>query len=185
MTANGKIGRPSLYSEELTDEICDRIATGQSLNEICRSDDMPCTTSVFKWLANYDEFADKYARAREAGVEALAEEMLEIADDCRNDWMERVGEAEGVGWRENGEAIRRSALRVDTRKWLMVKFAPKKYGDKVQLDGNVNVTNEVSDMQFARMVAFTLDKALKARETGPMLEAQDVVSDEQEETNQD
>jgi len=58
--------------------------------------------------------------------------MLDIADDGRNDWMERHGK-EDAGWQANGENIQRSRVRIDTRKWLASKLKPKKYGDKVDL----------------------------------------------------
>ena len=75
--------------------------------------------------------------------EALAEDILDIADDATNDWMERKdAEGENAGWQFNGEATRRSQIRIDSRKWLLSKLAPKKYGDKVTQEhtGAVTVT---------------------------------------------
>ncbi|HRP05296.1 MAG TPA: hypothetical protein PLV87_10330, partial [Opitutaceae bacterium] len=63
----------------------------------------------------------------------MADEMMEIADDARNDWMERRGE-EDAGWQVNGEHIQRSRLRVDTRKWMLSKALPKLYGEKQEID---------------------------------------------------
>ncbi|CAB4121084.1 hypothetical protein UFOVP154_22 [uncultured Caudovirales phage] len=90
-------------------------------------------STIFKWLNAFPEFAEQYARAREAQADTLADELTDIADDGSNDWMERK-DAEGViiGWRENGEAVQRSRLRVDTRKWIASKLKPKKYGDKTE-----------------------------------------------------
>lgn len=128
-------GRPSVYSEELADEICERIADGESLRSVCRDDDMPAKTTVFRWLATNDRFQDHYIKAKQAYAEGMADEMLDIADDGTNDWMEKHSdEGENIGWRENGEAIRRSALRIDTRKWVAARLLPKKYGDKVQTE---------------------------------------------------
>ena len=131
------MGRPSDYSPEIVDLICERIADGVSLREICRTEDMPSKAAVFRWLAAHAEFRDQYARAREAQADALADELLDIADDGDNDWMERKGEdGQSLGWRENGEAIQRSRLRVDTRKWIASKLKPKKYGDKLAVGGD-------------------------------------------------
>lgn len=131
------MGRPSDYSPEIADLICERIADGVSLREICRTEDMPSKAAVFRWLAAHAEFRDQYARAREAQADALADELLDIADDGDNDWMERKGEdGQSLGWRENGEAIQRSRLRVDTRKWIASKLKPKKYGDKLAVGGD-------------------------------------------------
>ena len=56
-----------------------------------------------------------------------------IADDARYDWMKRNGE-NATGYQENREVLRRSALRIDARKWLAGKMAPKKYSDKQQVE---------------------------------------------------
>lgn len=67
-------------------------------------------------------------------MDLMAEEILDIADDGTNDWMEKKDDEDNcIGWRENGEAVQRSKLRVDTRKWLMSKLAPKKYGEKQEI----------------------------------------------------
>jgi len=90
---------------------------------------------VFRWLASDEAFREMYARAREAQADTLFDEILDIADDARNDWMEkRSAEGEQVGWQENGEAIRRSQLRIDARKWMAGKLRPKKYGDKLDVE---------------------------------------------------
>lgn len=61
----------------------------------------------------------------------MADELLDIADDGSNDWMEREGGADGqAGYAVNGEVLARSRLRVDTRKWIVCKMLPKVYGDK-------------------------------------------------------
>nr|WP_316214145.1 terminase small subunit protein [Bradyrhizobium sp. SZCCHNR2032] len=103
------------------------MSEGESLRSICRDDSMPDKSTVFRWLAAHAEFRDQYARAREARTDAMAEEILEISDDGSNDTYE-------VDGREvtNQDVIARSRLRVDTRKWLMARMAPKKYGDRLE-----------------------------------------------------
>lgn len=119
-------GRPSEYSEAVADAICLRLANAESLRKICLSDDMPCQTTVFKWLRQHEEFAQQYARAREAQADALFDECLDIADDGSNDYM-------GEGETYNGDAVQRSRLRIDTRKWMAGKLRPKVYGEKTLL----------------------------------------------------
>ncbi|MBO9099454.1 MULTISPECIES: terminase small subunit-like protein [unclassified Rhizobium] len=134
-------GRPTVYTIELTDVICERIANGESLKGICEDDAMPGKTTVFRWLAADEQFRDKYARAREAQADALFDDILTIADDGQNDWMEKKNaDGKNIGWMENGEALRRSALRIDARKWMAGKLRPKVYGDKldVSVDGKVD-----------------------------------------------
>lgn len=136
-------GRPSLYTAELADRICARLAEGESLRAICRDDGMPCASTVFAWLDADEFFRSKYARAREVQAEMLADELREIADDGQNDWMERKNaDGECIGWAENGEALRRSQLRVATRQWIASKMLPKKYGDKQQVEHSGTLTLE-------------------------------------------
>lgn len=125
-----RTGRPSTYSEETAAAICELIADGQSLVEICKRDDMPVRSTVFKWLAQNQLFADMYAQARIAQADHMFDEIIAIADDGSNDFMEKKF-GEETKWVENGEAIRRSALRVDARKWAAAKLAPRKYGEKI------------------------------------------------------
>lgn len=130
-------GRPTKYSKELTSTLCERIALGASLRTVCKADDMPGMATVFSWLREYPEFQEQYARACEERTEAMSEDILDIADDGTNDWVEMNGdENQKERYSFNGEALQRSRLRVDTRKWLMSKMKPKKYGDKLDMTTN-------------------------------------------------
>lgn len=124
-----QLGRPSVFTAEIADIICERIADGESLRTICDDDAMPGKSTVFRWLAANEPFRDQYTRAREAQADALFDDVLDIADDARNDWMVRRGE-EDAGWVANGEHIQRSKLRIDARKWMAGKLRPKVYGEK-------------------------------------------------------
>lgn len=162
-TSNNPDGRPSGYNQEIVDKICSRIAEGRSLRSICRDDeDIPVESAVYAWLAKHDEFKEKYARAREAQMDVMAEEILEIADDGSNDWMER-NQGDNTAWVQNGEAMQRSRLRVDSRKWLMSKLAPKKYGDKLTAEvgghgGGPIETREVEGSKLALALLAVLHK---------------------------
>jgi hypothetical protein len=143
------MGRPTDFSQELADRLCERLADGESLRSICDEDEMPNKATVFRWLAKFPEFCDQYARARETQADSLFDEILAIADDGRNDWMKRNGDDER--WVENGEALRRSQLRVDARKWMAGKLRPKKYGEKLDIDQTTTheVGNSVADLMRA------------------------------------
>lgn len=119
-------GRPSDFTQEIADVICEKLADGESLRKICLGEDMPSKSAVFRWLLDRPDFRDQYARAREAQADAIADEILDIADDGSNDFM---GEDE----KYNGDAVQRSRLRVDARKWFAGKLAPKKYGDSTMV----------------------------------------------------
>jgi|694.fasta_scaffold06859_22 hypothetical protein len=140
--AKKKLGAPPKYDQTTRDEICAALAEGRSLRSICRQEGMPSIVLVLRWLREEPAFVTQYVHAREAQADALAEEILEIADNASNDWMERE-DPENPGFSLNGEHIQRSKLRVDARKWWASKVAPKKYGDKVEqtLKGEVAVRN--------------------------------------------
>ncbi len=87
--------------------------------------------TVFRWLAKHEDFQRIYSVARGAQADYLAEEMLDICDDASNDWMKRAREDGTVETVFNAEHVQRSRLRIDTRKWLLAKLAPKKYSDRL------------------------------------------------------
>ena len=127
------VGRPTDYTIDRAIEICARLATGEALTAICRDESMPNVATVYRWIESHDEFRDMYARSREDQADTLADEILEIADDGRNDWMMRATAEDGkeAGMVLNAEHIQRSRLRVDARKWIAAKLKPKKYGEKI------------------------------------------------------
>jgi len=151
-------GRPSMYTEELADKFCELLSTGSSLRSACQEEGMPAPVTIFQWIRKHEEFAKQYARACEERTEAMSEDILDISDDGSNDWMEkRFGDTEA--WVTNGEALQRSRLRVDTRKWLMSKMKPKKYGDKLDLTAESTVTHKFEELDDEQ-----LDQAIKARQ---------------------
>lgn len=129
------MGDPVPYSEDVADRICDALADARSLRSICCDPDMPSQSTVFRWLADerYAAFRERYARAREAQADALFDEMLDIADDGTNDWMERKREDGTTDEVLNHEHVQRSKLRIEARKWMASKLRPKVYGDKLDL----------------------------------------------------
>lgn len=124
------------FTQNIADDICERIGGGQSLRSICKADGMPAMSTVFKWLNEQPAFSEQYARAREAQADALFDEIQDIADDGSNDWMERRREDGSVDEVVNHEHISRSKLRIETRRWMAGKLKPKKYGDKIEVDNN-------------------------------------------------
>lgn len=119
-----------MYNQETAIRICEELSAGRSLRSICADEGMPDASTVFRWLAANEEFREQYARARETQADAMLEEILQIADDGQNDTYTD----ENGNTRTDQDVIARSRLRVDTRKWAMSKMAPKKYGDKLDLN---------------------------------------------------
>jgi hypothetical protein len=126
------VARPSLYTAELSEAICEHIAHGNSLVGFCKEDGNPSYTTVMRWLTEKPEFRDSYTRARESQAEYLAEEILAISDDGSRDVYVTDEGIEVV----NHDVIARSRLRVDSRKWYAGKLQPKKYSDKQIISGD-------------------------------------------------
>lgn len=120
-----------VYSDGLLAVILDRVANGESLSFICDADNMPSRKSFFHWVKDNPEIQSQYEFALQMRADKMAEDILAIADDGRNDtYTDEDGNE-----RTNQDVIARSRLRVDARKWLASKMAPKKYGDKMAIGG--------------------------------------------------
>ena len=120
--------------------VLEELASGRSLIAICQREGRPSFTTFMRWLAEEgeagDSLRDQYARAREVQAEVMAEDILAIADEeCTTVRADKHGtQDDGDGKTEvvfDSTAVQRNRLRVDARKWLLSKMAPKKYGDKV------------------------------------------------------
>lgn len=103
---------------------------------------------ILGWLHKYPEFAAQYAQARASLMEKFAEEIVQISDDGQNDTQTDEAGRTIVDY----DHIARSKLRVDTRKWLMARMAPKKYGDRLinELTGKDGSALTIEIVQFKR-----------------------------------
>lgn len=131
-------GRPSAYTPELAERICNLIATtSRGLAFIVSTNPgLPSTVTIHAWLADETkaDFLRRYLRARERQADLIFDECLEIADDASGDAPgKRKGDHEDV---HATEQVARSKLRVDTRMRMAGKLAPKKYGEKLVLGGD-------------------------------------------------
>lgn len=127
-------GRPTDYSEELTNSICAQLAQGHSLAKVCASEDMPSISSVYNWFKSHPEFLEDYTRAKDDSADADQDKLDSIAEKVLT-----------------GEHDPQSArVAADIIKWSMGKKKPKKYGDKMQADVNATVG-----------ITFALDYGLK------------------------
>jgi hypothetical protein len=129
------MARPTKYSEDIVNRICDQIATtSNGLVVICEDRTLPSVRTIYNWLNDPQHltFLHKYTRAREEQADFLADEIIAISDDGTNDYM-TITKGDVEYNIENKEVTSRSKLRVDARKWKASKLAPKKYGDKLDL----------------------------------------------------
>jgi hypothetical protein len=114
MSTNSK-GR-STYSFDLAKKICEKLAGGNTLTEICKSKQMPASSTVRKWVLEHSDFGEIYTCAREMQAEHYADKILEIQEKVKR-----------------GE-IDPSAARVsiDALRWYVSKLKPSTYGDKIE-----------------------------------------------------
>ena len=140
---------PVRYSRKLFKDICDQLAAGKSLRAVCRAEGYPSPSNVIAWvLADKDDCAEQYARAREIQAMLLLDEIQAISDDSSGDELILDNGARVL----NKEFAARSKLRVDTRKWAMSKMLPKVYGDRLDLNhaGKVEVALTGASLLLAR-----------------------------------
>ena len=107
------------FDQTVADSICKRISSGETLRKICKELQISSTT-VYLWLSEVEPFEKQYAHAKERQMEAISDEMMEIADSV--EFASESGNA----------AVQAARLQVDTRKWLLSKLLPKKYGDRIE-----------------------------------------------------
>lgn len=144
------MARPSKKTAKLVQAIVERLSEGEPLAQICRDEGMPAARTVREWQQTDEAVSAAIARAREEGFDAIAAECLDIADDSRNDWMNRAADAgDEQALQFNCEHVQRSKLRVETRLKLLAKWDPKRYGDRLAVDHGVQ-DNLADQLRAAR-----------------------------------
>lgn len=116
--------------EKFINTICERMAKGRSLRSVLKDNGMPCRQSFHNWVDERKERIDQYIRAREDRADTIFEDIFDIADSQEGDTITLEDGKEVT----NHDAIQRARLRIDSRKWILSKMQPKKYGDKIDID---------------------------------------------------
>lgn len=132
--------------EEKFEELCVKLESGLSLRTIFASHNPIMSNTLFyKLIKENPNLNERYARAKEIYADSLFDEIIEIADESNAD-IEITEEGKMY---VNGEAVQRSRVKIDARKWILSKLAPKKYGDKLDLtsDGD-KLQNTVTIFQL-------------------------------------
>ena len=135
-TPKKKVGAPTTYNHHIAQVICIRIAEGESLRQILRTDGMPAQSTVYEWLLRHPEFAENYTRAREEQADTLADEIIDIADE-QPEVVAVVDKKTGalIEHKLDGAFLQWQKNRIEARKWTAMKLKPKKYGDRVAVEG--------------------------------------------------
>jgi hypothetical protein len=117
--------RPSTYTEEEGQALCEWITNGHSLSSWCRQTGRSAFV-VYGWMRSESDFARRYAQAHEDRTDTMADDLLEIADD--------------VAGTDSIAAVQAAKLRIETRKWIAAKLKPQRYGEKQMVETSGNVT---------------------------------------------
>ena len=124
-TTTRKRGGQTKYTAEIADKILIGLAEGKTLRKVCELDKMPSPSSIIRWvIADRDGFAERYAHARELQFQIWADQIIDIADACQSD------------------DVQKSRLRTDNRKWMLSKLQASKYGDRLELGGSIGIRHE-------------------------------------------
>lgn len=130
-------GRPTLYSPELGERICELVANRVPVAEICAMDGMPDKSTLYRWKRVYRDFSDNYARAREERADARQDHIDWISDQVRLGILDPAA----------------ARVMIDAEKWQMGKEKPKAYGERTTTDINQTVTINVAFEDYIRSLA--------------------------------
>lgn len=144
----GERGPDPMINYELAEEICYRIASGESYSSISKDEGMPARWTLYRWIRKYEWFEKMYRQARTDQVDTLVDQIVDIADDATNDYVEKIiqqGPREGQSVMVlNDEHVRRSQIRIAARQWIAERLNPRRYGPKAEMaitdptSGNAN-----------------------------------------------
>ncbi|MGL5735469.1 MAG: hypothetical protein ACRCYS_11435 [Beijerinckiaceae bacterium] len=158
-----KLGRPCNYTQAIADEVCERIALGETLIAICEDDWMPHLATVYRWMQREDrnDFREAYARARELQADTYFDRVQEVARTPMEGSVVTVG-PDGITERRE-DMLGHRRLMVDALKWQAGKLRPKKYGDKLDLTTDGKAIGELGETERAAQVAGLLAEAEERR----------------------
>jgi frataxin-like iron-binding protein CyaY len=147
-----KTGAPTTFTQHIANVICMRIAEGESLREIVKTDGMPDRTTVYDWLLRHEAFANQYTRAREEQADTLADEILAIADEAPEVDYIRDKHGNVIDIKIDSGYVSYQKQRIESRKWIAMKLKPKKYGEKLALGGDSENPLELGNTMFGALL---------------------------------
>ena len=135
------------YSEEVAKEISERIALGETVADICKDGHMPAERTVWKWRQVHPKFDDAYTRARVDQMHSWANQIVQLAGESEGDFkitvpldspeLKRIEETGSVTFKFTRRHVSRAALMIDTRKWLMARYAPEAFGQSTNVHSTI------------------------------------------------
>ena len=129
-----KSRRPTAPTKTLRARIFNKIADGVSVRKLCEDKRYPTRDMFYKWLREYPDFAEEYRIATELRADVLVDEMMDIADDDSLDIIIDTEADEGARVKADQIKVARAKVKIDTRKWVAARMAPRKYGNNVKVE---------------------------------------------------
>lgn len=165
-----RTGRPSSYDPAISLKICELLAEGVPLRQICRMEGMPAWRNIYFWMARDPDLSAHIARAREVGYDNIAEECLHIAD------TPQLGEEVSENTDDKGvktitvkkvDMLGHRKLQIETRLKLLAKWRPEKYGDKTIIAGDPNgAAIKTEDTSSSRLFELIKNMEMTKRVSG-------------------
>jgi hypothetical protein len=141
------------YSDQLAQEICERIAVGELLINICEDGHLPAMRRAHQWMHEHTEFAQLYQSAINDRLKVFEEEVIKIADDMRHDFRTVI--KNGLEKRiPDPDMVARAKLRIDVRFRHLKAGLPSKWGDSTTIitkstDDTSNLSAEQLEAEIA------------------------------------
>lgn len=151
----GAPAKPRLYTKELGETICSRVADGETLTSVCRDIGIVPST-VYRWCVNDEDFSQRFARARDFGSEVLEDEAVDIADGRNADCDETETESDNgfSTTKRRYDNVARSRLMAETR----MKIVARRRGSKVDVKAKLETTEKAQELTTVQQQV--LDKVL-------------------------
>lgn len=139
MAERAKIGRPTIYTEELANRICELVSSNTcGLDDLCEQNpELPAFTTIYQWRARKEDFSQKYFAALALKADLLADEIISIADKIPS-----FHDENGIERIDSGMA-RKAQSRIAARQWTAMKLQPKRWGDLKQIEDLKNANERV------------------------------------------
>lgn len=117
-------GRPTTYTDEQADYICELISShGHSVATLIEEYCLPPKETIYLWMHTHKYFMHKYIIAKRAQAILMADEMIDIAQ-CPTYVDDR-----GVTRADSG-MVQIAKMKMEHRKWQAERLAPKVFATK-------------------------------------------------------
>jgi hypothetical protein len=134
---------------ELINTICDEISKGRALRNVVKDEGMPTDKTFFSWIDDNDERLRQYARACEDRAEGIFEEILHISDNTIEGIVIETDD-HGRTKEKKGDMLGHRKLQIDSRKWMVSKLQPKKYGDRLNIESPDGTMTPILGITFTK-----------------------------------